>query len=76
MPDWPRILLELRQAGVTREQLAKATGKHPRTLAAYEDGIIREPPYSVGELILGLHRLYAVAPPAESTTGTGAKSEC
>lgn len=57
MTDWPAILADLRKQGITHAQIGSICGRHQRTIDNYSQGT-SEPPHSVGEIILKMHRAY------------------
>lgn len=54
--DWPKIILSLRGAGLSRPAIARKAGVAPNTISAYQSGQTREPPYSVGVRLIELHQ--------------------
>lgn len=54
MTEWPRLLLELRRAGLTVDEIACATQSSRGAVHAWLN-LGCEPRYSTGVLILALH---------------------
>ena len=59
--DWRQILRELSQRGVTHGQIAKHLQSNgleytKSAVAKLSGGVTAEPPHSVGQAILNLHR--------------------
>jgi transcriptional regulator with XRE-family HTH domain len=55
MTDWPAMLEELRQAGVTQAYIAQYVGMTESAVGQLKRGLISEPKYSRGVLIIELH---------------------
>lgn len=53
--EWQTIIQELRDAGVTQSEQAKACGLSPQSMSELANGIVKEPKHSVGAVLLGLH---------------------
>jgi len=56
--DWPRILLDLRRAGLTVDEIAAATHSSRGAVHGWLT-LGAEPRYSTGVLILALHARHA-----------------
>ena len=54
--DWPQLILNLRNAGITTDSLGPRFGTYKRYFHLMANGkITRDPPFSLGLALLDLH---------------------
>lgn len=54
--DWKQLVLEIKGAGMTQEQIADFIGVSAGTLSELINGKIIEPRWSRGDALIALHR--------------------
>ena len=57
--DWPRIIADLNEAGLSQEDIARLLGRAQSTVSDWAKG--REPRHSDGKALLALHADLALA---------------